>query len=103
RPDHAGKGEHTAEVALVLAAVAGRHDVADDGLGGGYQAAGAHALDGPEADQLAHVVGQTGQHRSDEEDEDGGLEDPAPAAEGGGSGASMLMAGARRWRAAGGR
>ena len=75
RPDHGGDGEHGAEQAHVAAAVARRHDVADDRLGPDHQTAAAQALQGPEGDQLGHGVAETGQGRTDDEDDDRGLEE----------------------------
>ena len=70
RPDDAGDGEDGAEVALVLAAVDRRDDVADDDEGEGHEPAAAEALDRPGADQLPHLLGEAGQQRADQEDDD---------------------------------
>ena len=63
-PGHVGDAEDDAEVAHVLATLAGRDDVAHDGLGPDHQPAGPDPLDGPEGDELDHGLGQPGQHRS---------------------------------------
>jgi hypothetical protein len=79
RADDAGGAEHREEVALVPGALAGRHDVADDGQGQRHQAACADALDGAERGQLVHVLGQTAEHRADDEDGDREQEEGPPA------------------------
>ena len=79
RADDAGQAEHGAEQADVLAPLARRHDVADDGLRADHQPARAQALDGPERDQLDHRVRQPGQDRPGQEDHDRGLEEHLPA------------------------
>src|SRR2546423_89389 len=79
RADDAGDPEHGAERALVLPPLARRDDVTHDRLGEHYEAAAADALDRAERDQLAHVLGQTGQRRANQEDDDGGDEQVFPA------------------------
>ncbi len=74
RADDARHPEDGAERALVLASLARRDDVADDGLGQHEQAAAADALHGAERDQLGHVAGQPGQRGADQEDDDRGHE-----------------------------
>ena len=56
RADDRRDPEHRAEVALVLAALARRDDVADDGQRDHDQPAGAEALHGAKADQLPHAL-----------------------------------------------
>ena len=63
-PDDVGDAEDGAEVAHVLAPLAGRDDVADDGLGPDHQPAGADALERPEGDELDHGLRQPGQDRA---------------------------------------
>ncbi len=46
-----------------------------------HQSAAADALDGAEGDELGQVLAQTAQRRPGQEDEDGDLEDGAPAVE----------------------
>jgi hypothetical protein len=74
-PGHRGQSKDGAEVAHVAAALAGGDDVADDRLRTDHQAPGTDALEGPEADQLGHVLGEPAEHRSDQEDDDRALED----------------------------
>ena len=75
RSDHARDAEHGAERALVLAALTGRDDVADDRLGQHDQAAAADALQGAERDQLAHAPRLTAEGGADQEDHDRGEEE----------------------------
>ncbi len=75
RARHVGDAEDDAEVAHVLAPLPGRDDVAHDGLGPDHQPAGADALHRPEGDELDHGLGQARQHRADQEDHDGQLEE----------------------------
>jgi hypothetical protein len=79
RPDDARDAEDRAEGALVLAPLAGRHDVGHDRLGQHYQAAAAQPLQGAERDQLDHAVRQAAQRRADQEDHDRRLEQPLAA------------------------
>src|SRR6266852_1004885 len=72
-------GSTTVTATSALAPIAGRHHVADDGLGQHEQAAAADALDRAERDQLGHAAGKTGQRRADEEDDDRGDEQVLPA------------------------
>ena len=81
RPDDRRDAEDAAEVALVLAALARRDDVADDGERRHHQAAGAEALQRAERDQLAHVLREAAEHRADEEDHDRRLQDLLAAVE----------------------
>ena len=55
-PRDARHAEDGAERALILAAFAGRHHVADDCLGEHQETAATQALKGAEADQFAHVL-----------------------------------------------
>ena len=75
RADDRREPEHGAEVALVLAALARRDDVADDGQRDHDQPAGAEPLHGAKADQLPHALREAAERRADEEDHDRGLED----------------------------
>ena len=75
RPDDRGDAEDSAEQSLVAAAVARWDDVADDRDRDDDEPSGAEALQGPEDDQLRHVLREPAQHRSDEEDDDRGLDD----------------------------
>ena len=70
RPGDRGDGEDRADQAHVTPALTGRDDVSDDCLRTHHQAAGAYPLEEPEADQLAHRLAETRQHRADEEDDD---------------------------------
>src|SRR5207247_7645153 len=81
RADHAREGEHPAEVALVLAALTRRDDVADDRLRRRHQPAGADTLEGAEGDEHPHRLRHATEHRSREEDDDGRLEDALAAVE----------------------
>ena len=62
--------EYGADEAYILAPLTRRHHVPDDRLRPDHQAAGAHALQRAEGDQLVHVLGQAGQHRAGQEDTD---------------------------------
>ena len=75
RAEHARHAEDRPEDPLVLATLAGRHHVGDDRLGADHQPAAADALDCAEKDELQQRVGEPGQHRSDQEDDDRGLEE----------------------------
>src|SRR5262249_52352219 len=75
RAENAGDPEHAAEQALVTAAVPGRDDVGDDRLRAGQQAAAADSLHRAEGDQLEYGVGQAGNRRPDEEDDDRGFKE----------------------------
>lgn len=79
RPEDAGGAEDGAEEALVLAALAGRHEVADDRHGQHHEAAAADALDRAEADELRHVLGDAAEGGADEEEDDGRLEEFLPS------------------------
>ena len=82
--DRVGAGEETAEhraedargaedgqeVALVLGALARRHDVTDDRQRQGEQASGADALEGACGGELVHRVCGAGEQRADDEDAD---------------------------------
>ena len=63
RPGHAGHRVHTAEIALVAAAFAGRDDVADDRLAHRNHAAGADALEDPRQHQLLHALRHAAEQR----------------------------------------
>ena len=78
RPDDAGDGEDRAEHALVAPPLPGRDHVTDRGHGPHDEPPGPEPLDGPEQDQLHHVPAEPGQHRTDQEDHDGGLEEELP-------------------------
>ena len=71
--------EHRARVPLIAAALPRRDDVTDDRQRHRHQPPRPEALDGSEADQLAHVLRQARQCRPDQEDHDRCLEhDLAP-------------------------
>ncbi len=74
RSQDARRAEHRPEQALVLAAFAGRHEIADDRHGQHHQAAAAQSLDRAEADELGHVLRDAAQRGADQEDDDRGLE-----------------------------
>ena len=74
-PGHAGEREDGLDVAQIAAALARGDDVGDDGHGQRHHAARAQALEGPEGDQLAHVLGQTTQGRAGQKGHDRGQED----------------------------
>ena len=78
-PPTVARHHHDHEVAHVLAALAGRDDLAERGHRADDQAAGAEALDGAEGDQLRHRVRQAGQRRPDQEDDDREDEELLPA------------------------
>ncbi len=81
RADDGRDAEDRAEVALVLAAFAGRDDVADDRERDHHQAAGAEPLQGAEGDQLRHRLREAAEHRADQEDHDRGLQHALAAVE----------------------
>ena len=64
RADEGGDAEHGAEQALVLAALLGREQVADDGQRDREDRAGAEALDAAEGDQLLHRLAESA-HRNE--------------------------------------
>ena len=70
RPDEGGEAEDGPEEALVLAALGGREEVADDGQRDREERPGADPLDAPEEDQLLHRLAQAGQRGADQEDRD---------------------------------
>ena len=70
RPDHGGDAEDGAEVPLVAAAVARRHDVADRSSRDHHQPAAAETLQRTERDQRRHVPREPAQRRADQEDND---------------------------------
>ena len=74
RTGHAREPEHGAEDALVAAAVAGRHDVADRRLRRHHQAATTEPLNSAEGDQLRHVLREAAEDRADQEDHEADLE-----------------------------
>ncbi len=76
-----GDGEHRAEVALVATPLPRGDDVADDRERQRHETAGAEALDAPRRDELPHLGGQPGQHRADEEHDDGEAEHRLAAVE----------------------
>ena len=63
-PMHRRDAEYAAEETLVAAAIARRHDVADDRDRGDDEAAAAEALDDAEGDQLGKVLRQAAQRAS---------------------------------------
>ena len=65
-----GEHHHDDEVAHVLAALAGRHDLAERRHGADHQPARSQALDSAEGDQLRHGSRQAGQRRPRQEDDD---------------------------------
>ncbi len=79
RADDGRDAEHRAEVALVLAALARRDDVADDRERHHHQSARAEPLQGAEGDQLRHRLREAAEHRPDQEDHDRGLQDALAA------------------------
>ena len=81
RSDDRRNTEHGAEEALVLAALARRHHVPHNRQRRHDQAAPAEALQGPERDQLGHVLAEAAQCRSDQEECDGGLQHDLAAVE----------------------
>jgi hypothetical protein len=70
RSGDAGEDEDQLDVALVAPALARRDDLADDRHRQRHQPAGAEALEGAEADQLAERAGHAGQSRAGQEDDD---------------------------------
>ena len=81
RAEHRRDSEHAAEEALIAAALARRHDVADDGDRGDDKSAAAETLHDAEGDQLRQVLRYAAQRRADEEDDDRRLQHDAPAEE----------------------
>ena len=71
RAEHRRGAEHGQEVALVLGALTGRHDVADDRQRQGEQTAGAEALHGAERREAEHRGGEGAQDGAEDEDRDG--------------------------------
>src|ERR1700678_3718165 len=69
-----GEHHHHHHVAHVAPAFARRHDVAERRHRPDHQAAGSQPLQGPEHDELRHVLRQAGKRRTDEEDHDRGDE-----------------------------
>ncbi len=67
RSADAGRGPHAAEIGLVLAALARRHDVGNHGLHDRHDAAAAEALQAARQNQHRHVRRQRAQHRSRDE------------------------------------
>ncbi len=74
RADHAGQPEHGTEEALVAAALARRHDVADRRHRAHHQAAAAEPLERPEQDQLGHALRDPTQRRAGQEHDQRELE-----------------------------
>ncbi len=72
-------GEGRADQPLVAAAVARRDDHADRGEREREEPACAEALDGPEEDELGHVLREAAERRADEEDRDRDHEEGATA------------------------
>ena len=81
RTDEEREAEHGAEEALVLAALGGREDVADDGERDREQRAGAEALDAAEQDELPHLLGQAAQQPSRSRKMPTPMQEDRPAAE----------------------
>ena len=81
RAGHARDREHAADVALIAAAFAQRHDVGDDGLGDRDQSAAADALYDARDDQLRHRLRQRACDRGDQEYDDRDRQQHAPAEE----------------------
>ncbi len=79
RPGDRGHPEDGPHHPLVLAALTGRDDVADDGLGQWHHRAHAEALDGAGGDEHPEAGRQPGDDRADHEhDETAEVEAPAP-------------------------
>ena len=79
RTDERAHPEDRAEIALVLAALGRREDVADDGQRDREQRAGAQPLQPAEGEELPHLLADAAQQRADEEDADADDEDRPPA------------------------
>ena len=75
RAEQERDAEHEAEEALVLAALGGREEVADDRERDREERAGAEALDAAEQHELPHLLAQAGQRRADEEQRDAADQD----------------------------
>ena len=78
RPDDRRQPEHAAEEPLVLAALGGREQVADDGQRDREYGTGAEALEAAEEDELEHVGRQPGQERAEQEEPDADEQQVAP-------------------------
>jgi hypothetical protein len=76
-----GEAEGGADQAHEPAAPPRGHDVRDDRLDAGHQAARADALERAEGDQLVHGPGASGERGADDEDDDRELEDALAAEE----------------------
>ncbi len=76
RPEHTGGAEDGPEQPLVAPAFTRGDEVPHDGHGQHHESAAAQPLKRPEPDELRHVLGHAAQRRPDEEDDDGGLEEP---------------------------
>ena len=74
RTDDCRNSEYAAEEALIAATFAGRHDVADDRDRGDDKPAAAESLHDTERDQLWKVLRHAAQRRTDQENDDGGLQ-----------------------------
>ena len=70
RADDRGDGEHRAEQALVLAALARAEEVTDDRERDREDRAGAQALEAAEDDELPHLLGEAAEQRAEEEEAD---------------------------------
>lgn len=79
RPEHTGRAEHGPEQPLVPTAFARRHEIPDDRHRQHQQPAPAESLQGPEGDELGHVLRRAAQRGADEEDHDRRLEQPLAA------------------------
>ncbi|MNM39070.1 hypothetical protein D3C81_498390 [compost metagenome] len=78
-PGHAGRSVHAAEVALVAAAFAWGHEVANDCLAHRDHPACADTLQYPGQHQLRHVLGHGAGNGGQGEQADAGEDHPAPA------------------------
>jgi hypothetical protein len=81
RADHRRDPEHTTEQALVAAAVARRHEVADDRHGRHEQSASPQPLQRAEDDQLGHVLREAAERGADQEQDDRDLQHELAAVE----------------------
>ena len=81
RARDAGEAEHRAEVARVAAPLPRGDDIGDDRLRADHQPAATDALQGPERDELPHVLRQPAQGRADQEHHDREQEDLLAAVE----------------------
>src|SRR5580658_8596160 len=73
--EDARKTKHRTEVTHIAATLARRDDVTSNRLRADHQATGTRALEGTANDELQHVLRQTREHGSNEEDDDRQLEE----------------------------